>query len=210
MDVCKLEDFKESFQRLDELIGIEIGSSVNNEIIDTDPLIVKAIGGFALLYHELRYSGVTADVDSVTDIPDVYIKLIKRVGNEMNIPEDWLNDHSKSDMANIESKWEAVDWNLKHIKIFVLNVKSLIIDKIGWAEKNLSGASITDKDHWKYEYKANFSAAVTILQDFLRENGEASAVIKQINRNLIPIRPGRTSKRNVKPQSFIPYNYRSV
>ena len=149
MDVCKLEDFKESFQRLDELIGIEIGSSVNNEIIDTDPLIVKAIGGFALLYHELRYSGVTADVDSVTDIPDVYIKLIKRVGNEMNIPEDWLNDHSKSDMANIESKWEAVDWNLKHIKIFVLNVKSLIIDKIGWAEKNLSGASITDRDNTK-------------------------------------------------------------
>lgn len=74
----------------------------------------------------------------------------------------------------------------------------------------LSLIEIIQKKHCKYEYKANFSVAVTILQDFLRENGEASAVIKQITRNLIPIRPGRTAKRNVKQRFFIPYNYRPV
>lgn len=69
---------------------------------------------------------------------------------------------------------------------------------------------IIQKEHWKYEYKANFSAAVTILQDYLRGNGEVQAVIKQIKRNLIPIRPGRSAKRNVKPQSFKCYNYRPI
>ena len=67
----------------------------------------------------------------------------------MNIPEDWLNDHSQSGIAAIAGKWEPVSWELKYIQIYVLNTRELMIDKCGWAEKNLSGVIMTDRDDVK-------------------------------------------------------------
>ncbi|MBO4267646.1 MAG: hypothetical protein J5910_10720 [Lachnospiraceae bacterium] len=148
MDVCRLEDFKTAFEKLDEAVDIEIGSG-NKEFEEMDPLIVKALGGFALLYHELRIGAVTADVDSTVGIPDCFKRIIKKVGKELDMPEDWLNDHSKSDMASVEGKWELISWKMKHIQIYVLNTKELMIDKCGWAEKNLSGLMLTDRDDVK-------------------------------------------------------------
>ena len=43
MDVCRLEDFKEAFIKLDEAIDSEIHSG-NSDFSDISPLIVKAIG----------------------------------------------------------------------------------------------------------------------------------------------------------------------
>ena len=148
MDVCKLEDFKHAFMLMDELIDNEINSG-NDEYKETDPLIVKAIGGFALLYHELRLSAVTADVDSTVMIPNCYKNMIKKTAKQLDMPEDWLNDHSQSGIAAIDGKWDPISWNLKHIQIYVLNTRELMIDKCGWAEKNLSGSMLTDRDEVK-------------------------------------------------------------
>ena len=148
MDVCRLEDFREAFKKLDEAIDNEIRSG-NNDFCETSPLIVKAIGGFALLYHELRISAVTADIDSTVSIPSCYKSVIRKVAKELDIPQDWLNDHSKSGIAAVEGKWDSVPWELEHIKIFVLNVRELMLDKCGWAEKNLSGSMLTDRDDVK-------------------------------------------------------------
>ncbi len=148
MDVCKLEDFKHAFMLMDELIDNEINSG-NDEYKETDPLIVKAIGGFALLYHELRLSAVTADVDSTVMIPNCYKTMIKKTAKQLDMPEDWLNDHSQSGIAAIDGKWDLISWNLKHIQIYVLNTRELMIDKCGWAEKNLSGSMLTDRDEAK-------------------------------------------------------------
>ena len=109
MDVCNLENFKDAFIKLDEMISHEIMALGNKVMKENDPLIVKAIGGFALLYHELRFSGVTADVDSATVIPDCYINLIKEVGHMLNMPEDWLNDHSQNSVADVDGNWETVE-----------------------------------------------------------------------------------------------------
>lgn len=97
MDVCRLEDFKEAFIKLDEAIDSEIHSG-NSDFSDISPLIVKAIGGFALLYHELRISAVTADIDNTVSIPSCYKSVIRKVAKELDIPEDWLNDHSKVEL----------------------------------------------------------------------------------------------------------------
>ncbi len=148
MDVCKLDDFKRAFEKLDIEIDKEIKSG-DKELEELSPLIVKAIGGFALLYHELRIGAVTADIDSTVGIPSCYKKIIKRVGKELDIPEDWLNDHSKSDMALVEGKWESISWKLRHIQVYVLNTRELMLDKCGWAERNLSGNMLTDRDDVK-------------------------------------------------------------
>ena len=148
MDVCNLEDFKKAFFCLDELISREIQSG-NKEIIDNSPLEVRAIGGFALLYHELRTSMVTADIDNVMIMPDCYRDIIKVVAKELDMPQDWLNNHSSAGIDAPTAKWEKVSWNLKNIEIYVLDIKELLIDKCGWAEKNLSGSVMTDRDDTK-------------------------------------------------------------
>lgn len=145
MDVCNLDDFKIAFKKLDVYIDDAINEG-NSLFEESNPLIVRAIGGFALIYHNLRFGGVTADVDDVCEIPLCYKDLIKKVGHDLGIPEDWLNDHSQSTLSDNYGKWEPVDWELKHICLYVLNTRELLIDKIGWAEKNLSGVSMTDRD----------------------------------------------------------------
>ena len=82
MDVCSIEDFQNAFYSLDEEIESEIRTG-NEDVMNMTPLIVKAIGGFALLYHELRTSKVTADVDDMVTLPECYKQMIKKVGKNL-------------------------------------------------------------------------------------------------------------------------------
>ena len=148
MDVCSIEDFQNAFYSLDEEIESEIRTG-NEDVMNMTPLIVKAIGGFALLYHELRTSKVTADVDDMVTLPECYKQMIKKVGKKLDMPEDWLNDHSSAGFVMVTAKWERVLWDLKHIELYVLDVQGLMTDKCGWAEKNLSGSIMTDRDDTK-------------------------------------------------------------
>ncbi|MDO4271985.1 MAG: IS4 family transposase [Candidatus Saccharibacteria bacterium] len=59
----------------------------------------------------------------------------------------------------------------------------------------------------KWKYKTNFKMAVTNLRMYLDGYIEQEELIKRIKKFLIPIRPGRVFARQVKPQSFKPYNY---
>ena len=54
---------------------------------------------------------------------------------------------------------------------------------------------------WKYKYRSNFKTAVTNVRLYLRERIDEDELAKRIKKFLIPIRPGRTYGRNVKPQS---------
>lgn len=61
----------------------------------------------------------------------------------------------------------------------------------------------------KYVYKANFATAVTNARLFFKRLIDQREIIKRIKNFLIPIRPGRKSKRSIKGQSAKLFLYRA-
>ena len=55
LKLCSLDQFKEALIALDDLL-IKV---------DAKPLEVRAIGGFALMFHGIRQDGETVDIDSL-------------------------------------------------------------------------------------------------------------------------------------------------
>ena len=66
---------------------------------------------------------------------------------------------------------------------------------------------IESKEDGKWEYQINFTMAVHICVCFLKSNVDTD-IREQIRRYVEPIRPGRSDERNIKPKSFIQFNYR--
>ena len=64
-------------------------------------------------------------------------------------------------------------------------------------------------DDKKYRYKPNISTAITNIKEYLLGHGSEETLILRIKRYLIPIRPGRSFTRNVKPQSATTLLYRA-
>lgn len=55
-------------------------------------LEIRAIGGFAMMYHGIRNNGYTIDIDSLTYKFDLIVsKLIEEVGEELGLEDDCLN-----------------------------------------------------------------------------------------------------------------------
>lgn len=61
----------------------------------------------------------------------------------------------------------------------------------------------------KHRYKPNLSAAITNIKSFLMGHGNSETLVLRIKRYLVPIRPGRSFSRNVKPQSATTLLYRA-
>lgn len=62
------------------------------EAIGSDPIELRIVGGFALILHDIRETGFTQDIDSMTrDFePDVK-RLIAEIGKELDLKLGWLN-----------------------------------------------------------------------------------------------------------------------
>lgn len=54
---------------------------------------------------------------------------------------------------------------------------------------------------WKWRYKSNFKLAVTNIRRYMNDEIDEYELILRIKKFLIPIRPGRSYSRNVRPQS---------
>ena len=68
---------------------------------------------------------------------------------------------------------------------------------------------IPKKEKRKYEYQVNFTRSFHILRYFLRKKGgSAPPVDNLIVKEILPIRPGRSDTRNVKPKTVVCFNYR--
>ena len=67
---------------------------------------------------------------------------------------------------------------------------------------------IIQRNHRKYTYQANFSAAVHICRQFLRGAVSPPNVEALIARFITPIRPGRNEPRKLKPNTFKGFLYR--
>jgi IS4 transposase len=57
------------------------------------------------------------------------------------------------------------------------------------------------KDKWKWKYKPSFKAAVTNTRRYMSGDIDERELVLRIKKFLIPIRPGRSYSRNVRPQS---------
>jgi hypothetical protein len=55
--------------------------------------------------------------------------------------------------------------------------------------------------NWKWKYKSNFKLAVTNIRRYMNDEIDENELILRIKKFLIPIRPGRSYSRNVRPQS---------
>lgn len=68
---------------------------------------------------------------------------------------------------------------------------------------------IQNKDKTK---QVNFTIAIYICREYLRQKRNLSPpdVIKLIEKNILPVRPGRKDPRKVKPQAFVSFLYRAT
>ena len=60
----------------------------------------------------------------------------------------------------------------------------------------------------KYEYQINFKMGMRICVDYYRGTVKSTDFYDLIEKHLIPIRPGRSDKRKIRPKSFISFTYR--
>lgn len=136
-----LEDFEKALYRLDELL-------VEN---NSEPIEVKALGGFAMMYYEVRENGYTVDIDSLTeDYDDSVIELIKNVGEQLELDADWLNtDCAKLDgyldvLVN-QIEWVPSKYSFEKIIVLIANEIGLLRSKARAVHDGGLVPRITDK-----------------------------------------------------------------
>lgn len=98
---------------------------------------IKAIGGFALLWHSVRGTGYTADIDSVTrDFPPEVVGCIEKTAEIFDFPEDWVNNYNvfENDVDSIEFMidpfWEKADIGTTCIQLWIADIETLLRSKL--------------------------------------------------------------------------------
>ena len=120
-----LEIFEQALQMLDKRL----------EIMNHPKIVIRAIGGFAMLYHGIREHGYTIDIDSLTKEFDLEIKsAVKEVGKELELEEDWLNtDCALLDgfLTELEPTihWEKAKNKYRNIELYIADNIGLIRSK---------------------------------------------------------------------------------
>lgn len=86
-----------------------------------------------------------------------------------------------------------------YARLLLYNFCERIVRKIKIPKKNA-----------KYQYQINFTRSFHILREYLNKKGRKSLPNPEslIAKEILPVRPGRTDPRKVKPKSVICFNYR--
>ena len=123
--VSTLEGFEKALFSLDSKLSGVINTKLE----------IRAIGGFAMMYHGIRNNGYTIDIDSLTYKFDLIVsKLIEEVGEELGLEDDWLN----TDCAMLEGfmnelaqeiTWRDSKYVFKNIDLKVPDILGLIRSK---------------------------------------------------------------------------------
>lgn len=116
------DEFREALTSLDaELQSLNL----------PEPVRVNAVGGFALLFHELRDDGYTVDIDTVTpDYPPEVRQAINRVAEDLELEQDWINNEvAGSDPEHVANMLDAVylrqDFGLKNVELHIASIPTL-------------------------------------------------------------------------------------
>ena len=120
---CSLDDFKDALSVLNEKLH------AHNITIE-----IRAIGGFAMLYNNLRSGGYTMDVDTATkDMTEEVQELIREVAEENGLDEDWINNESYklAEVTDVIGKLEWItDDSYSNIKLYIAKIQSLLLLKV--------------------------------------------------------------------------------
>ncbi len=75
--------------------------------------------------------------------------------------------------------------------------------------KIINGIFLEQKAENAYEYKINIKMATYLVQKFLATpNASGEQLIADMSRYLVQVKPDRANVRNLRPTSFVPFNYR--
>ena len=139
-----LEDFKEALELLDSLVN--------------EPVDLNVVGGFALMVHGLRSSGVTADIDTASPSFSREVEYaVEEVAERLNLPPDWLNNDSVFSFGDettqddvdafndmLDAAYEHVDLGFRNIRLYVADLSTLAKSK-AYAASDI-GVGRTEKD----------------------------------------------------------------
>lgn len=164
-------------------------------------------------YYDAKYRFVRIKIDGKDEKYETLVT---------NLSKD---DFSSNDIKELyKLRWE-IEVSYKHLK-YSVNLNALhskrrdFIKQEIWARMvmfNISMIIIDDiqekkikkNERNKYEYKICISKAIHLICGSIkRKGGVPPNLIELIAKEILPIRPGRKSKRNTKPHSFVSFNYR--
>ncbi len=75
--------------------------------------------------------------------------------------------------------------------------------------KIINGIVFAQKPDNAYEYKINIKMATYLVKKFLATPGASGEqLIADMTRHLVQVKPDRANERNLRPTSFVPFNYR--
>ena len=91
-----LEDFEEALELLDSLVN--------------EPVDLNVVGGFALMVHGLRSSGVTADIGTASPSFSREVEYaVEEVAERLNLPPDWLNNDSVFSFGDVRRNIKGIE-----------------------------------------------------------------------------------------------------
>lgn len=134
------------------------------------------------------------------------------------------NEISTEDIRNIYKLRWNIELSFRHLK-YSVNLNSLhskrkdLIKQEIWAKLITFNISMIIIDYIhkhklskvnkrKYEYKINIAIAIYIIIKSIRKGGIPPNLLELITKELLPIRPNRSYKRNTKSHSFVSFGYR--
>ena len=79
--------------------------------------------------------------------------------------------------------------------ILLYNLSSIITEQI----------ELDSQSKTKYEMKINYTVALTNIRKWLKNKITTEELIKRLKKYLVPIRPDRKYKHNMKPKSVVPF-----
>ncbi len=141
--------------------------------------------------YELLITNLTKDEFSLENLKELYHS---RWGIEVSFRELKYS----IGMANFHSKKSELIYQEIYAKILMYNFSALVISKIEIPQNKT------------YTYQVNFNVAVSICINFYKttKHKQHPNIEVLIKKFILPIRPNRSYKRNVKVKSFKGFNYR--
>lgn len=133
---------------VDELINVL--RELDREL--AEPIVIRAVGGFALAWHNVREEGLTADIDTITDdYPSSVVQAVERIGAKHGLDPWWLNNDAAADDAeyltdSMGLRWELAECGFSHITLYVADLESLLNLKLSAVEDSALSGRARDLD----------------------------------------------------------------
>ncbi len=108
---------------------------LNEKLVKAGIVIeIRAVGGYALLYNNLRKDGYTMDVDTLTEsYSEKVTELIQEVSAEKGLDIDWINNDAYG-LPEVMGIYKDITWlkstEYSNIILCVANIESMLKMKV--------------------------------------------------------------------------------